>query len=63
MLAGIIHIAGALALAFLPAAALLLASINLADRAGLFWRYIHLLIIGHLAAWLLLAALLAWVAR
>jgi len=62
MLAGIIHIIGALALALVPAAALLLAGIRATDRAGTFWRHIHLLIIGAAGIWMLSAALLIGVA-
>jgi len=58
MLAGIIHIIGALALALVPAAAVLLAGIWATDRAGTFWRHVHLLIAGAAGVWLLAAALL-----
>jgi hypothetical protein len=58
MLAGIIHIIGALALALVPAIAFLLAGIRVADRAGTFWRHVHLLIVAAAGVWLLVAALL-----
>lgn len=62
MLDWVLHIIAAGVLALLPAAGFLIAGICVADRAGVFWRYIPLLIGAAAGVWLLVAALLVGVA-
>ena len=62
MLDWVLHIIAAGVLALLPAAGFLIAGIRATDRAGTFWRHIHLLIIGAAGIWMLSAALLIGVA-